>query len=198
MWSENKLLRNIKTNNQRSPLLDGEGYGNYLKTFESQILRGIGTLCVLNVIKRHGENGTYGYEISNELLEITQDKLVIEEGTLYPILKKLEKWGSGDSQVEILKKERREIGGRKRNYYSLTPEGKKIYDHMEGFFSVLIDSISNLLEFEVELDHTNYLFCPNCGNKAEKQELQKKNINYCEVCGYYIKDVIEGRGEANE
>ena len=58
----------------------------FLENFESEILRGISTLTILSVISDHGEEGSYGYEILQELKEKTK-VLVIEDGTLYPILK---------------------------------------------------------------------------------------------------------------
>ena len=56
---------------------------------------------------------SYGYEIS-QTIKLAAD---IKESTLYPILKKLEKAG-------FLTTYSQEYQGRKRKYYSITPEGK--------------------------------------------------------------------------
>ena len=56
---------------------------------------------------------SYGYEIS-QTIKLAAD---IKESTLYPILKKLEKSG-------FLTTYSQEYQGRKRKYYSITPEGK--------------------------------------------------------------------------
>ena len=55
---------------------------------------------------------SYGYEIS-QTIKLAAD---IKESTLYPILKKLEKAG-------FLTTYSQEYLGRKRKYYSITPEG---------------------------------------------------------------------------
>ena len=57
---------------------------------------------------------SYGYEISQTIKLIAN----IKESTLYPILKKLEK-------NRYLTTYSQEYQGRKRKYYSLTPEGRK-------------------------------------------------------------------------
>ena len=63
---------------------------------------------------------SYGYEIS-QTIKLAAD---IKESTLYPILKKLEKAG-------FLTTYSQEYQGRKRKYYSITPEGKVQMTHLK-------------------------------------------------------------------
>ena len=61
------------------------------------------------------------FSLAKELRKETNNILHIEEGTLYPILRKLKKEGIVDTV-------RREVGGRIRNYNFITPEGIKIFN----------------------------------------------------------------------
>ena len=60
----------------------------------------------------------YGYEITQKVKQITEGKLNITEGALYPALHKLEADGLLD--VEVLK-----VDNRLRKYYKLTEKGTK-------------------------------------------------------------------------
>ncbi|NVM54386.1 MAG: helix-turn-helix transcriptional regulator [Candidatus Helarchaeota archaeon] len=153
----------------------------FLENFESEILRGISTLTVLSIINEYGDEGTYGYQILKDLEEKTGAVLVIEDGTLYPILKKLQREG-------IIVSEKKRVGGRLRTYYKLTEEGLKIYSHIEGFFTKLIESIASLIDIDVSLKKDRYLYCPNCTNRID---LREKETRFCEVCGLNIEDYKE-------
>ena len=62
------------------------------------------------------ERDMYGYEMVTELAERSSDVFQLKEGTLYPLLHRLEKEGSVSAYE--LKKE-----GRVRRYYRLTRKG---------------------------------------------------------------------------
>ena len=83
--------------------------------FESQLLKGIAPVVVLEILCR---GQMYGYELSRAIEARSGDILSLGKGTLYPLLynleaKKLVKgtWQQTDS-------------GRKRRYYSITGRGK--------------------------------------------------------------------------
>jgi len=83
--------------------------------FESQLLKGIAPVVVLEILSR---GQMYGYELSQAIEERSGDILSLGKGTLYPLLYNLEakkliegKWEEADS-------------GRKRRYYSITSSGK--------------------------------------------------------------------------
>ncbi len=79
---------------------------------ESQLLRGILEGCVLTVI---AEGETYGYEILAELEKSGFEALL--EGTLYPVLTRLEKKGL------IACRKAKSPYGPIRKYYSITEAG---------------------------------------------------------------------------
>lgn len=81
-----------------------------------ELLKGSSEVLVLSVLKAED---LYGYEISKRIQQLSQELFSMGEGTLYPILHKLE-------QGKLLQSYWQEIGGRKRKYYSLTTQGKKL------------------------------------------------------------------------
>jgi PadR family transcriptional regulator PadR len=83
--------------------------------FESQLLKGIAPVVVLEILSR---GQMYGYELSQAIEQRSGDVLTLGKGTLYPLLYNLEarklvkgKWEEANS-------------GRKRRYYSITSKGK--------------------------------------------------------------------------
>ncbi|WP_350343155.1 PadR family transcriptional regulator [Proteinivorax tanatarense] len=81
---------------------------------ERQLLKGILEGCVLAIIAR-GE--TYGYDIIIKLEEYSFAD--IQDGTLYPILTRLEKKGLIDCRIG------KSPLGPKRKYYSINAEGEQ-------------------------------------------------------------------------
>lgn len=82
-------------------------------TFDkSQLLRGTLEGCILKIISKQT---TYGYEILESLCKYGFTEL--SEGTIYPILLRLEKQGNLAS--ELLPSPL----GPKRKYFSVTPQG---------------------------------------------------------------------------
>lgn len=84
--------------------------------FESQLLKGIAPVVVLEVLSR---GPMYGYELSQAIEQRSGDILMLGKGTLYPLLYNLEAkklvtgyWEDAQS-------------GRKRRYYSITSKGKE-------------------------------------------------------------------------
>lgn len=80
---------------------------------DTQLLKGILEGCVLKLIS---VKETYGYEIIDELNQYGFDD--IQEGTLYPVLTRLEKRGY------IICRIGRSPYGPKRKYYSITHNGQ--------------------------------------------------------------------------
>lgn len=78
----------------------------------SQMLKGILDSCILQVIQR---KETYGYEISVELQQF--GFIDISEGTIYPLLLRLEKNG----WIQAIYRE--STIGPKRKYFSITNLG---------------------------------------------------------------------------
>jgi PadR family transcriptional regulator, regulatory protein PadR len=81
------------------------------------------------------ESENYGYELIQQLKSRSEEKLNIAEGTLYPVLKKMEekKW--------VASKWKTAESGKQRKYYSITNKGKEqLSEQIEqwNFFNNLI------------------------------------------------------------
>ncbi|MFX0177100.1 MAG: PadR family transcriptional regulator [Candidatus Hodarchaeota archaeon] len=162
-------------------LITSQEIRDYVEKFESEINRGISTLCILAIINGAENREIHGYAILKNLEKETNEMLVIEEGTLYPLLRKLE--GNG-----ILKSERKIVDNRMRKVYSITEIGDKVYNHISGFYSKLTEAISPLLGIAVRLNE-QYLYCPNCANKIDLEQ----DKSFCDMCGLNIQELREGR-----
>ncbi|WP_367925288.1 PadR family transcriptional regulator [uncultured Ruthenibacterium sp.] len=100
----------------------------------SQMLKGTLEGCILAVVSRHE---TYGYEISQQLQRYGFGK--ITEGTIYPLLLRLEK--NGWIQAVFRPSEL----GPKRKYYFLTPLGKLEYQKFVNHYQELTQAVGCLL-----------------------------------------------------
>ncbi len=83
--------------------------------FESQLLKGIAPVVVLEILSR---GQMYGYELSEAIESRSGDILSLGKGTLYPLLYNLE------AKKLIRGKWQQAETGRKRRYYSITSKGK--------------------------------------------------------------------------
>ncbi|NHJ39533.1 MAG: hypothetical protein FK731_05820 [Asgard group archaeon] len=171
------MLKKIKTFRPEALIAD-DHFRTYVESFESELLRGISTVAILQIIKRYPNEGIYGYQLLKNIEEETENLLIVEEGTVYPLLRKMEKDG-------VLLSEKKEEDGRQRKYYILTDEGNKLLNHMAGFFSKLLEAMSPMMEFEVKLPEDRFMYCPNCANKIKLDDITK----FCEVCGLYVEDL---------
>ena len=83
-----------------------------------ELLKGSTELLVLSVIEN---KNMYGYQMIKELKKKSENVFEFQEGTLYPILHKLEEKRWISSYWD-------EVTGKKRKYYAITTEGKKQLD----------------------------------------------------------------------
>ncbi len=80
----------------------------------SQLLKGTFYTMILKVLSENGR--MYGYEIAQKVKSLSGDEIIVNEGSLYPILHKMEEEG-------MVIAERIDIGNRTRRYYTLTDSG---------------------------------------------------------------------------
>ncbi len=83
--------------------------------FESQLLKGIAPVVVLEILSR---GQMYGYELSEAIEQRSGEVLTLGKGTLYPLLYNLE------AKKLVKAKWRAAESGRNRRYYSITGKGK--------------------------------------------------------------------------
>src|ERR1700730_6387887 len=89
---------------------------NVLENLRSELRRGSLILAVLAQLRSE----QYGYTLRKALAEHGMD---IDEGTLYPLLRRLETQG-------LLVSEWREEDKRKKRFYVLSPQGKQILQQL--------------------------------------------------------------------
>ncbi|WP_156045577.1 PadR family transcriptional regulator [Herbidospora cretacea] len=101
---------------------------------ELELRRGVIVLAVLSQL------GTfrYGYELRQALAE---QGMAIEEGTLYPLLRRLENQGA-------LVSEWRTDGGSPRRYYTLSDDGRALRARLAGSWRELTATMDKLLQGE--------------------------------------------------
>ncbi|MBP9926218.1 MAG: helix-turn-helix transcriptional regulator [Cyclobacteriaceae bacterium] len=105
-----------------------------------ELLKGSLQTILLKVLKDHGR--MYGYEITLRVKELSEERILLTEGALYPTLHKLEAEG-------MLKTEVISIGKRVRKYYSLTPEGRSLVKARVNELIAFIKTMGNVLQIEL-------------------------------------------------
>lgn len=81
-------------------------------------MKGVTETIVLHTINHLGE--AYGYQLAQAIKEQGSGSLEMQEGTLYPLLYRLENKDLVKSTVK------QAASGKSRRYYSLTAKGKKL------------------------------------------------------------------------
>jgi PadR family transcriptional regulator, regulatory protein PadR len=103
-----------------------------LENAQVQMRKGILEFCILHIISR-GE--VYA---SDMLAELTAAKIMVVEGTLYPLLTRLRKSGLVDYKwVESL-------SGPPRKYYTLTESGKLFLENLQSTWNELVLSTNQI------------------------------------------------------
>lgn len=79
-------------------------------------MKGSADLIVLQVLDKHGES--YGYQLIERIGQESKNLFAFKEGTLYPLLYKMERDGLVTSQRKLA------VSGKERRYYRITDAGK--------------------------------------------------------------------------
>jgi DNA-binding PadR family transcriptional regulator len=103
----------------------------------NDLLKGTLKTIVLNLLAEKGR--MYGYEITQEVEKLSDGKIQLTWGALYPTLHKLEADG-------MIIAEEYNIGKRIRKYYRLTPEGEKTSKDKVEEFMEFVSIMKNLLK----------------------------------------------------
>lgn len=90
----------------------------------------------------------YGYEITQKVKELTNGKIELTFGALYPILHKLEQEGVVKTESEV-------INNRNRIYYSLTEIGKSTAKERIEELEDFVNTIKALLQPNMGLQYVH-------------------------------------------
>ena len=104
--------------------------------YSTELLKGTLQTIILKVLGDHKK--MYGYEITQKVKELSQDKIQLTEGSLYPTLHKLEAEGLLVTEVVF-------IGKRKRKYYSLTNTGVSMMQQKVQEFTSFFETVGTIL-----------------------------------------------------
>jgi len=108
---------------------------NNAEVFENlklELRRGSLTLAVLTQLRTE----RYGYTLRKALAE---DGLEIDEGTLYPLLRRLESQG-------LLVSQWREEDKRNKRFYRLSPDGEQILNQLLAEWQSINTSLNKILQ----------------------------------------------------
>ncbi|WP_181193229.1 PadR family transcriptional regulator [Prauserella shujinwangii] len=108
-----------------------------LDRLRRELARGTAELAVLSVLSTRRR---YGYELLKLLRETGGGLLEVKEGTLYPLLHRLEDAGHITASWEA------EGRARPRKYYSLTPDGRTHLALLRGEWTALVAGMRTLLD----------------------------------------------------
>ena len=98
-----------------------------------------GTLDLL-ILKTLSHGSLHGYGVSLAIRRITRAALQVDEGALYPALRRLEKRGLVESDW------RPSDTGREAKYYRLTPQGTAELEAEEGKWRRYVEAMDQVLE----------------------------------------------------
>ena len=98
----------------------------------TQLKKGILELCVLAVLDK---KDCYGYELVNEISK----NIEISEGTIYPILRRLNQEGYFTTYLQESQE------GPPRKYYKLTALGKSIKEDLLKEWKELVMGVNNII-----------------------------------------------------
>ena len=100
--------------------------------YEQDLRKGVLVLAVLSQLR----TSQYGYSLRQALAE---RGMPIEEGTLYPLLRRLEAQGLLESEWQV-------DGGPPRRYYVVSPAGSALFASLTEFWGALASVMDRLLE----------------------------------------------------
>lgn len=115
---------------------NGEG-----RSIERELKRGSLELIVLHLLSS-GE--AYGYEIVTKLSDRTQGALEVTDGTLYPVLYRLERGGFVSVRWETPQR------GVPRKYYRLTPAGTVELSRLSHEWTTFARAMTRLIHENAE------------------------------------------------
>jgi PadR family transcriptional regulator PadR len=112
-------------------MTEGESPAASNGKFDLELRRGVLVLAVLSQLR----TAQYGYSLRQALAGLG---MPIEEGTLYPLLRRLESLG-------LLVSEWRIEEGPPRRYYKLSPDGVRHYKSLSASWSELVATVNRLI-----------------------------------------------------
>ena len=105
-------------------------------SFDKELLRGTLELMVLRLI---GTKDTYGYALASRISELSEARIDLKEGTLYPVLYRLENEGMIESSWSTPER------GVPRKYYRITEKGRTRLNQLQQEWSAFVECVGRVL-----------------------------------------------------
>ena len=112
------------------------------KKFTKEINSGVTSLVLLSVMEQ-AEEPLYGYQITKLLESFVDENSEFKQGTLYPVLRSLEKNGLLESNVEP------SASGPPRRYYRITKFGQQTVADWQTIWTQTRSFVENVLDGDV-------------------------------------------------
>ena len=106
--------------------------------YERQMKKGVLDMIVLELLKSEAK---YGYQIIQEMREQSGDIFSLKDGTLYPILYRLE-----DDGLVVSRWSEAEGKQVPRKYYEITESGRQELCEIEAIWKKISSGISRIME----------------------------------------------------
>ncbi len=106
--------------------------------YERQMKKGVLDMLVLKLLESEAK---YGYQIIQELKEKSESVFLLKDGTLYPILYRLE-----DDGLVVSRWSAAEGKQVPRKYYEITEEGRGAVADMQTVWQYIAGGISKIME----------------------------------------------------
>lgn len=106
--------------------------------YERQMKKGVFEMLVLKLLEKEEK---YGYQLIIEMREKSHSTFLLKEGTLYPILYRLEDEGLVESKWS-------EPEGKQqaRKYYKITDKGKRQLIEISAIWQQILDGVEHIMQ----------------------------------------------------
>ena len=125
---------------KHNKIINDQDRSNLSENLTLELRRGVLVLAVLSQLKEK----EYGYSLKQQLME---EGLDIHEGTLYPLMRRLESQGLLTSDWQVVDEKR------PRRYYRISRQGKKVLKELSHDWEQLKKVISKMLPGPEEIEN---------------------------------------------
>jgi len=110
-----------------------------MDNFKKQFNKGILELIILKLLN---DENHYGYSLISEIKKQSSETIELKDGTLYPILYRLE----DSEKIESYWETSNEGRGKPRKYYRITTKGKEVYLSMLEDYLEITKGVRDILQ----------------------------------------------------
>ena len=113
-----------------------------MKKYSKELIAASTIPIILSILK---QGDSYGYQLIKDVQKISEGTLLWKEGSLYPVLSKLEK-------NEIIESYIKKENGRNRKYYHLKEKGSSQLEQLKMEWNSINQTMNKLWNDQLALD----------------------------------------------